>query len=286
MAAQAADDARRHLSEPEHPALGAALYQLGEMHRLRGELAAAELAYREADRHGREPSPGFELLRLAQGRVPAAVASIQRVVEETRGLRTHPAMLAAAVEVLLAHGDTAAARGASDELATLVEGKGAPYVRALVAYCAGSVLLAEGDAKRALVELRRAGTTWRELEMPYDAARAGVQIARACRMLSDHDTADRQLQTALAIFEHLGARTDLARASRLARSSNVAPGELTERQRDVLRVVATGKSNREVAAVLGISEHTVARHLQNIFTKLDLPSRAAAATYAHEHGLV
>jgi len=138
----------------------------------------------------------------------------------------------------------------------------------------------------AVVELRRAGAAWRDLELPYDAARASVQIARACRALSDHDAADRQLATALETFEHLGARTELARAGRLARSTGVAPGQLTARQCDVLRAVATGKSNREVAAALGISEHTVARHLQNIFTKLDLPSRAAATTYAHEHGLL
>ena len=131
-----------------------------------------------------------------------------------------------------------------------------------------------------------AGAAWRDLELPYDAARASVQIARACRALSDHDAADRQLATALETFEHLGARTELARAGRLARASGVAPGKLTARQCDVLRVVSTGKSNREVAAALGISEHTVARHLQNIFTKLDLPSRAAATTYAHEHGLL
>ena len=286
-AAKAAEDALRYLSEPGHPSVGAALYQVGELHRLRGELAAAERAYREASHHGREPSPGFELLRLAQGQVVAAVASIQRVVEETRGLRTHPAMLAAAVEVLLASGDVAAARDASDELGErVIAGQVAPYVRAMAAYCSGSVLLAEGDAMGAVVELRRAGAAWRDLELPYDAARASVQIARACRALSDHDAADRQLATALETFEHLGARTELARAGRLARSTGVAPGQLTARQCDVLRAVATGKSNREVAAALGISEHTVARHLQNIFTKLDLPSRAAATTYAHEHGLL
>ncbi|MET0902317.1 MAG: LuxR C-terminal-related transcriptional regulator [Acidimicrobiales bacterium] len=286
-AAEAAEEALRYLSPPGHPSVGAALYQLGELHRLRGEHAAAERAYREASRHGREPSPGFELLRLAQGRVGAAVASIQRVVEETRGQRTHPAMLATAVEVLLSAGDGAAARDASDALRLLVTaGQVAPYVQAMDAYCSGSVLLAEGDAMGALVDLRRAGAAWRELGMPYDAARASVQIARACRALSDHDAADRQLESALETFERLGARTDLARAGRLGRSSSGAAGVLTERQCDVLRAVATGKSNREVAAVLGISEHTVARHLQNIFTKLDLPSRAAATSYAHEHGLI
>ena len=104
------------------------------------------------------------------------------------------------------------------------QGQVAPYVQAMAAYCSGSVLLAEGDAMGALVELRRAGAAWRDLEMPYDAARASVQIARACRALSDHDAADRQLETALETFERLGARTELARAGRLARSSGVAPG--------------------------------------------------------------
>ena len=156
----------------------------------------------------------------------------------------------------------------------------------MAAYCSGSVLLAEGDAMGALVELRRAGAAWRDLEMPYDAARASVQIARACRALSDHDAADRQLETALETFEHLG-RADRPRPGRSAGPIvGRRSGALTARQCDVLRAVATGKSNREVAAVLGISEHTVARHLQNIFTKLDLPSRAAATTYAHEHGLI
>ena len=134
-------------------------------------------------------------------------------------------MLATAVEVLLAAGDAAAARDASDALGTLVTaGQVAPYVQAMAAYCSGSVLLAEGDAMAALVELRRAGAAWRDLEMPYEAARASVQIARACRALSDHDAADRQLESALETFERLGARTDLARAGRLARSSGRGSG--------------------------------------------------------------
>jgi DNA-binding CsgD family transcriptional regulator len=148
------------------------------------------------------------------------------------------------------------------------------------------VLLAEGDPAAALAALRRASKAWRELEMPYEAARANVQIARACALLSDHDAADLQLETAQATFERLGARADLARLGRLARSGGGAQLTLTAREHEVLRVVATGKSNREVAAVLGISEHTVARHLQNIFTKLDLTTRAAATAYAHEHGLL
>jgi DNA-binding NarL/FixJ family response regulator len=285
-AVTAAEEANRRLAETAHPALGEAWYQLGELHRLRGEYSAAEQAYREAGRQGREPAPGFELLRAGQGQVAAAVASIRRVVEETRGRRPHAAMLAAAVEISLAAGDVAAARRAYDDLAILVEGQTAPYVRAVAAYAAGCVLLAEGDATAALAELRHAGGAWRELEMPYEAARASVQIAAACRQLGDDDAAGLHLEIAEATFERLGARADLARLGRLARSSGRSPHPLTARQCEVLRVVATGKSNREVAEVLGISEHTVARHLQNIYTTLGLTTRAGATTYAHEHGLL
>ena len=163
--------------------------------------------------------PASSCFASPKDRFAAAVTSIQRVVEETRGLRTHPAMLATAVEVLLAAGDADAARDACRRAREARHrGSGRAVRPGHGRVLLGSVLLAEGDAMGALVELRRAGASWRDLEMPYDAARASVQIARACRALSDHDAADRQLETALATFERLGARTDLARAGRLARS--------------------------------------------------------------------
>jgi DNA-binding NarL/FixJ family response regulator len=151
------------------------------------------------------------------------------------------------------------------------------------------VLLAEGEPTAALAELRRAAASWHELDLPYEGARAGVQRSLACRALGDGDTADLELEAALATFERLGARPDHDRALRIAGRSG-GPGRygsvLTERECEVLREVATGKTNRQAAAALHISEHTVARHLQNIFTKLDVGSRAAATSYAHEHGLV
>ena len=61
---------------------------------------------------------------------------------------------------------------------------------------------------------------------------------------------------------------------------------LTGREIEVLRLVATGAKNRIIAGRLSISEKTVARHLSNIFTKLDLPSRAAATAYAYKHKLL
>ena len=178
-AAAEAERACQRLSEPAHPALGLALYEQGELHRLRGELGAAELAYRAASDQGREPAPGMALLRLAQGRVDAAVATGRRMVEESRGQFAFPKMLAAYVEILLAAGDVDAARVAADELAATRATTDGPLPRATASYAIGSVLLASGDPAGALVELRLAALAWRELEVPYDAARARVQSALA-----------------------------------------------------------------------------------------------------------
>ncbi|MGH9024768.1 MAG: LuxR C-terminal-related transcriptional regulator, partial [Acidimicrobiia bacterium] len=282
-----AERARERLSEPAHPALGLALYQQGELHRLRGELAEAERAFRAASLHGLEPAPGLALLRLAEGRVEAALVAIRRMVEESRGQLRHSAMLAACVEIMLAADEVKEARSAVDELTKLSHAFEAPLLHAITAYGAGSVLLAEGHAAAALGALRRAYNGWRDLEMPHDAARARVRIGLACRALGDQDAADLELEAARTVFEQLGAQPDLARAARLARSERSArPGGLTERECEVLRQVAAGKTDREVAAALFISEHTVGRHLQNIFGKLGLSSRAAATAYAYERGLV
>lgn len=279
--------ATRRLSEPAHPALGLALYQQGELHRLRGELADAERAYRAASQQGREPTPGLALLRLEQGEVDAAVAAMRRMVEESRGQLARPTMLAASVEIMLAAGDVETARSAAAGLATIADAADAPLLQAIAAYAIGSVLLAEGEAASALASLRRACAGWRDLEMPYDTARARVQIGLACRQLGDRDNADLELDAARATFERLGARPGLARVGRLLdQEERMRPAELTDRECEVLRLVATGKTNREIAAALVISEHTVGRHLQNIFMKLGLSSRAAATAYAYEHDLI
>ncbi len=282
-----AERARRRLSEPAHPALGLALYQQGELHRLRGEFADAERAYRAASQQGRDPAPGLALLRLAEDRVDAAVVAIRRIVEESRGQLRHPAMLAACVDIMLAADEVGEARSALDQLTRIDDAVDAPLLHAITAYAAGSVLLAEGDAPSALGALRRAHQRWHDLKMPYDAARARVRIGLACRALGDHDAAALELAAARAVFERLDAQPDLADLERLTGSERPArPGGLTERECQVLRQVAAGKTDREIAAALLISEHTVGRHLQNIFSKLGLSSRAGATAYAYEHGLV
>jgi DNA-binding CsgD family transcriptional regulator len=281
-----AEQACRRLADPPHPALGLALYQQAELHRLRGELDAAERSYRAAGRAGREPAPGVALLRLAQGDVAAASAAVRRLVEESRGRIDRPVLLAAAVEVHLAAGDTACAAEASRELAAIADRPDAPPLRRAVAeHARGAVLLAEGAAGEALPLLRAAAGRWRALSMPYDVARVGVRVALACRALGDEDAARLELEAACAAFARLGAHPDLAAATALT-APTVGRAGLTARECEVLRLVASGRTNREIAAELVISEHTVARHLQNMFAKLDLPSRAAATAYAYRHGLV
>jgi DNA-binding CsgD family transcriptional regulator len=266
--------------------VGAAWYRLAELHRLRGEPAAAEEGYREGSRWGSDPHPGLALLRLSQGRVEAAAAAIRRVVAEARDARSRPPELAACVEIMLAAGDAAAARAAAEALTRIAASLSAPLVGALAAQGMGAVLLAEGQPESALAALRDAATAWQEVQAPYDAARVGVLIGLAHRALGDEDTAAIELDAARQVFTRLGAVPELRRLDALGSSAETAADRLTARELQVLGLVATGRTNRAIAEALGISEKTVARHLSNIFTKLGVSSRAAATAYAYQHDLL
>jgi ATP/maltotriose-dependent transcriptional regulator MalT len=268
----------------QNPAIGFARYQQGELHRLRGEHAAADEAYRRASELGHDPVPGLALLRLAEGRVDAASTAGRRMLEEASDTPARLSVLPAAVEVAVACDHLDTARVASDELNRLTSESTIPYLVAQAAHAEGSVLLAEGDAPAALVALRRAIRLWHELAMPYEQARTQVLVARACHVVGDHDAAGEAEAAARRSFEQLGAVTDLARLDGDQAGSGRTP--LTERECEVLRQVAKGHSNRDIGEALSISEHTVARHLQNIFTKIGVSSRAAATAYAYQHGIV
>jgi ATP/maltotriose-dependent transcriptional regulator MalT len=265
-----------------NPAVGLALYRQGELLRLRGEFKAAEEAYRDASRNGWEPQPGLAQLRLAQGKHDAAQAAIRRAFAEVTEPFKRAAVLPALVEIALAGGEVDEARAASLELSALARQYESAMLDAIAAHAQGSVALAAGDAPEALVSLRAAQRIWLELDAPYEVARTRELIARACCDLGDDEAGTLELEAARDLFERLGAAPDLARVS-------VREGPrhgLSDRELEVLRLVAAGKSNREIAAALVISEHTVARHLQNIYAKLGLSSRAAATAFAFEHELV
>ncbi len=267
-----------------HPAAGAAFYQLAELHRLRGSFAEAEDAYRQASRWVPEPQPGLALLRIAQGQVDAAAAMLRPVLDEAVGLVARSRLLAGHVEVMIAVGDAAAARVSADELRAIADDVGAPLPRAMALHATGAVLVAEQEPAAAWGVLRRAWRAWQELDAPYEAARVRVLMGLACLGRRDPDSADMEFDAARLVFEQLGAAPDVARVQALSRAPTT--GVLTTREAQVLRLVATGMTNRAVAAELFLSEKTVARHVSNIFTKLGVSSRAAATAYAYEHGLV
>jgi len=266
--------------------IGAAFYETAEVHRLRGEFDEAETAYRLAHVNGRSPEPGLALLRLSQGRIDAAAAAIRRLRDQRQKRPLRAAVLAAAVEIMIAARDLTTAREAADELAAIAGGVKMPYLRALSAQARGTVLLADGNPRDACEPLRTAWMEWQALEMPYEAARVRVLIGLSCRQLGDQDAAHLEFDAATRVFTRLSAQPDLDRVTELAGASRPASGTLTERELQVIRLIAAGETNRSIAHALEISERTVDRHVSNILTKLDLSSRAAATAYAYEHGLI
>ena len=262
------------------------LYVQGELHRLRGDLDAAEEAFRLAAGQGGEPQPGLALLRLAQGKGDAALAAIRRVVGETGEPLGRAALLAGYVEIALAVGEVEEAERASAELAAIADVQGSDALGAMSAFARGAVALARDNASDALAELRRSLQMWQELEAPYEVAKARVLVGLACAALGDDDGATLELEAARSVFEALGARPDLARVDSLLTRGTEEMHGLSPRELEVLRLVASGETNKAIAAELVLSERTIDRHVSNIYAKLGVSSRAAATAYAYEHRLV
>jgi DNA-binding CsgD family transcriptional regulator len=286
-------NARDHLADRSDAVVGRACYQQGELHRLRGEFAQADKLYREAARNGCEPQPGVSLLRLAEGKLDAAAAAIGIVADSAGSPQgpgaasSEPRLLGPYVEISIATGDLDTARAAADELTRIATAFDAPFLLAMSAQATGAVLLAAGEMKAALAHLREAWAVWQQLDMPYESARVRVLIGRVCQHLGDHETARMHFDAAHSVFGKLGAAPDLGELERLMASRGDGPfSTLTEREREVLSFVAAGDTNRQIATALGISEHTVARHLSNVFDKLGVTSRTAASALAHKHKLV
>lgn len=275
---------RRYAALGTDIAAGLAMGEHGDVLRIRGDYPAAEASYEEAARYGYEPQPGRAMLMVARGRIPGAVAAVRRLLAETTDPVGRSRLLAGAVEVLLAGDAVADADNAAIQLSTIAESFGCTGLRASAAYCLALVALEHDDPERALPAARTAARLWGELQAPYESARAKVLVGRAVRLLGDEDSATAELTAAGRTFTELGAvpaRLDVERL--IGRDS---AGGLTAREREVLRLVAAGNSNTEIAQRLVLSDKTVARHLTNIFAKLDVPSRTAAAAYARDHDLL
>ena len=258
-------------------ALGRAYYRQGEIHRLRGDETGAEDAYRQASRRGFDPQPGLALLRLAQGKTDAAAAAIRRAMTERTEPLARVPLLAAYVEIMLAVGEHDRAGAAAQELADGADRNGTELLGAMAVHAAGAVALARSDAESALAKLRAAAKQWRYLDARYEEASARRLLGDACRALGDEDGAELEFEASREIFDELGA----AQAGVMR-----DPYGLSARELEVLALLSKGLSNRQIASTLIISEHTVARHVHNILTKLGVSSRTAASAFAHDHALL
>lgn len=287
--AEAIAEVERVCERPqEHwQAAAAAFYQLGELHRLQGEFALAEQAYRSASERGLEPQPGLALLRLSEGRSGTAAAAIRRAVKVTTEPSQRARLLPACVEIFLSSGDVQEARAACSELEQLARDFDADTLGALAAQARGSLELAEGNAEASLLSLRSAAELWQKLEAPHQVAVVRVLTGVANQALGDDEGGQLELDSARAIFEKLGATLDLRRMDALTRAASRARMHgLSARELEVLRLIARGMTNKAIAGKLFLSERTVDRHVSNIFTKLGISSRVAATAYAYEHRLL
>lgn len=269
------------------PASGAAFYQLGEIQRLCGDYVEAENAYNEANKFGRKPQPGLALLRLAQGQTKVAQASIEQVMNEAKNLKTRSRSLPAYIEIMIAANETEKAGNGIRELTEIAGKLNAPFINASVAYAKGTLSLSLGNPHQALEYLLTAYSIWEELEAPYETARTRVLIGKASREIGDLDASIMELEAALWTFNELNAKPDIEITDKLLRNRNMPKsGGLSNRELEVLQLIAGGKTNKYIASKLYISERTVERHVSNIFNKLNVSSRSAATAYAFKNQLL
>lgn len=285
---QAEREAARACEELQHSrpvASAAAWVEVGDICRRLGELERAEAAFAKAQDINGSPCSALALLRLAQGQVAAANAIIKACVARASAPPARAALLPNYVQVAVAAGDLDDASAAVEELSHLLEEIDSPAGRAALGVARGRVLLAQGESARARDVLQDALERWRQLDVPYEAATTMTLAGQALRACGDEEVAAAAFRAAAASFDQIGARV-VDDASSSPTSARALPAGLTDREIEVLLLVAAGLTNQEVAAALFLSVKTISRHLSNIFTKIGVTSRAAATAYAFEHGLV
>ena len=258
---------------------GEGYYTLGEVRRLRGDRDGARAAFALARGLGHDAQPGSALLLRAEGDAAGALAQL-RVALAGQNRLARARMLLPAVDLALERGEAPYAETLAAELEETAEWYGTAGLVARACQARAAVLTARGRPDATIGLLERAARVYREQRHQHASATVHERLAAAHEALGHDDLARAERATAVAIHTRLGAAPDVDRLT-----PRGLPGGLTDREAEVLRRVASGASNRQVAEALTISEKTVGRHLANIYTKLGVSSRTAAASWAHDHDL-
>lgn len=271
----------------EHTALANAAYRRGEILRLRGDFAAADAEYRLAGEIGIDPQPGLALLRLAQAHPDEAASMIRRALATAPDMQRKSALLPAGVEIFVACNELESAEDLCAELASIAEVYGTEILARIADQAGGALAMAHGDLGAGMAMLQRACRFWSDFGAPYLVARLRVDIAGGYAELGDAEGAAMELDAAEKLFIALGAEPELARI-RASRDGARPAGTaiLTSRESEVLSHLAEGRTNREIAEALGLSPKTVNRHVENIFDKLAVSSRAAAVAKGLKTGAI
>jgi DNA-binding CsgD family transcriptional regulator len=284
--AEAGREADRACAELAHSHVGnsaAAYAEVGDIRRRLGELDSAEDAFARFEQLAGRPCAGLALSRLAQGRTDEATGIVTGCLEETTNPLARSLVLAIAAHVAVAAGDLEAAGVSADELDAIAAAFDTPVLRATALSTRGRLQLAEGDPDAATT-LRGAVDQWHALDVPYEVATARTLLGQALRERGDDTSATESFAAAAALFDQIGARLDAHLLS--GNAQPVLPAGLTAREVEILRLIATGLTNNEIAAELYLSAKTVSRHLSNIFTKIGVSSRASATAFAFQHDLI
>ena len=275
----------RYEAVGSHAAVALAYTERGDVLRVLGNLDGADKAYADAVLHGSDAQPGRALLSMSRGDVDHAEAVVRRILDAAHGSIFRHRLIPGCVEILLAADRTDEAAVLAGELVAIAEDFGSAALLAAAGTVSAQVGIARGDPDSALSAAKSALQHWLQLDAAYEVARSRVLVGRALILLGDDDGAALELRTAWAAFEVQGAISDARDvAERLGQVDR--PGGLTVREVEVLSLVAAGRSNAQIASDLHLSIKTVARHLSNVFIKLDVGSRTRAVAVAHQHGVV
>jgi ATP/maltotriose-dependent transcriptional regulator MalT len=274
------------------------LVRLAELRRRQGRLTEAASLFDQAEPHGLA-ALGRAELAFDRGDFRSAADQVSRYLRRVPlGNRTDRAAgLDLLVRALAGAGDLDAARTAGAELSAIATIVGTRPLRAVASAAAGHISMAAGDADAARRHLEDAVDVFLESGAPFETACARIQLARALASLGRVEMADQEARRAIGLLTELKAEWEIARAQRVidalprtasapASPASLNDAGLTAREIEVLRLVAEGLNNQVIGERLFVSDHTVHRHLANIFNKLSVSSRAAAVAQAARRGLL